>query len=103
MVYAMPNLGLTEVAFLVLIALILFGPRRLPEIAREMGRFMAEFKRASSDFQNQIHQEINKLELEEAAKSVAEGTDLTPETNSISSAISRLTERVKTLPQDYDA
>jgi len=43
------------------------------------------------------------LELEEAAKSVAEGTDLTPETNSISSAISRLTERVKTLPQDYDA
>ena len=103
MVYAMPNLGLTEVAFLVLIALILFGPRRLPEIAREMGRFMAEFKRASSDFQNQIHQEINKLELEEAAKSVAEGTDLTPEANSISSAISRLTERVKTLPQDYDA
>jgi len=97
------NLGFTEVAFLVLIALVLFGPRRLPEIAREMGRFMAEFKRASSDFQTQIHQEINKLELEETAKSVAAGTDLTPETNSISSAISRLTERVKTLPQDYDA
>src|SRR5438270_10199830 len=97
------NLGFTEVAFLVLIALVLFGPRRLPEIAREMGRFMAEFKRASSDFQNQIHQEINKLELEEAAKSVAAGTDISTETNSISSAISRLTERVKTLPQDYDA
>ena len=62
------NLGFTEVAFLVVIALVLFGPRKLPEIAREMGRFMAEFKRASSDFQNQIHQEINKLELEEAAK-----------------------------------
>ena len=104
MVYAMPNLGLTEVAFLVLIALILFGPRRLPEIAREMGRFMAEFKRASSDFQNQIHQEINKLELEEAAKSVTTvGTEVSAETNSISSAISRLTERVKSIPQDYDA
>jgi len=50
------NLGFSEVAFLVLIALVLFGPRRLPEIAREMGKFMAEFKRASSDFQNQIHQ-----------------------------------------------
>jgi len=102
------NLGFTEVAFLVLIALVLFGPRRLPEIAREMGRFMAEFKRASSDFQNQIHQEINKLELEETAKgvkdSVKEGVDLSEEHNSIASAISRLTERVKTtIPQDYDA
>lgn len=103
------NLGFSEVAFLVIIALILFGPRRLPEIAREMGKFMAEFKRASNDFQNQIHQEINKLELEEAANSVKdtvkEGVDLSEEHNTIASAISRFTERVKTTipPQDYDA
>ena len=98
------NLGFWEMAFLVLLALMLFGPKRLPEIARQLGRFVAEFKRASNDFQSQIHQEISKLELEEAAKSVtAVGTDVSAETNSISSAISRLTERVKSIPQDYDA
>ena len=101
-------MNFSEIAFLVLIALVLFGPRRLPEIAREMGKFLAEFKRYSNDFQSQIHQEINKLELEEAAKgvkdSVKEGVDLSEEHNSIASAISRLTERVKTtIPQDYDA
>jgi Tat protein translocase TatB subunit len=97
------NLGFPEIAFLVLIALVLFGPRRLPQIAREMGKFMAEFKRASGEFQNQIHQEINKLELEETAKGVAAGVDMSHESDSIAGTISRLTERIKTLPQDYDA
>ena len=36
-----------EIIFIMLLALILFGPRRLPEIARQMGRFMAEFRRAT--------------------------------------------------------
>ncbi len=52
--------------FLVVLALLLFGPKRLPEIARHMGKFMADFKRASNEFQGQIHEEIRKLELEEA-------------------------------------
>ena len=100
------NLGFWEVAFLVLIALILFGPKRLPEMARQLGRFVAEFKRASSDFQNQIYQEINKLELEQAHKSIAEGSNILPpaeDPDSISAALNRLTERIKKIPQEYDA
>lgn len=106
------NLGLTEMIFIVLLALILFGPRRLPEIARQMGKFMAEFRKASNDFQSQIHEEIRKLELEEAnptkhlqpaldeAKKVVDEADDV----SITGALNRLTERIKnTVPQDFDA
>jgi Tat protein translocase TatB subunit len=101
------NLGLGEIAVLILLALILFGPKRLPEIARQMGKFIAEFKRASSDFQNQIQQEIAKLEVEESAKKLVQETKDAvghPEDpDSLTSALSRLSERIKSIPQDYDA
>src|SRR5258707_1022523 len=101
------NLGIPEIGVLILLALILFGPKRLPEIARQMGKFMAEFKRASSDFQSQIQREITKLEIEESAKKIAQDTkDVVghpDDPDSITSALSRLTERIKNIPQDYDA
>ena len=101
------NLGMGEIAVLVLLGLILFGPKRLPEIARQMGKFIAEFKRASSDFQAQIHQEINKMEIEESAKKLAQDTKDAvahpDDPDSITNALSRLTERIKSIPQDYDA
>jgi Tat protein translocase TatB subunit len=101
-----------EIVFIMLVALLLYGPRKLPEIARTIGKFMAEFRRASSDFQNQIHAEIRKLEIEEAdptkhlrpaldevKKAVDEADDV-----SISGALNRLTERIKnSVPQDNDA
>jgi len=102
------NLGFAEMFFLVVLALLLFGPRRLPEIARQMGKFMAEFKRASNEFQGQIHEEIRKLELEEAdprkhiepeIAKISADEDL-----SIQGALNRLSERVKNaVPRDYDA
>ncbi len=44
--------------FIFLLALILFGPKKLPEIARQIGKFVAEFKRASNDFSSQFKSEI---------------------------------------------
>ena len=58
------NLGFTETAFLVILGLLLFGPKKLPEIGRHIGRFMAEFKRASAEFQNQLTDEVRQLERE---------------------------------------
>ena len=43
-------LGTTELLVIALVALILFGPRKLPEIGRQVGKSIAEFKRASDDF-----------------------------------------------------
>src|ERR1041384_6771487 len=58
------NLGFSETAFLVVLGLLLFGPKKLPEIGRQIGRLMAEFKRASAEFQNQLNDEVRQLERE---------------------------------------
>lgn len=62
------NLGLPEMIFIFLLALIIFGPKKLPEIGRQIGKAMAEFKRASNEFKAQIEGEMRNLELEEAVK-----------------------------------
>jgi sec-independent protein translocase protein TatB len=56
------NLGFSEMLFLSVLGLLLFGPRRLPEIGRQVGRALAEFKRASSAFQAQIEAEVRQME-----------------------------------------
>jgi len=59
------NLGMPEMIFIFLLALIIFGPRKLPEIGRQLGRALTEFKRASNSFQAQLEDEIRQLEFEE--------------------------------------
>jgi sec-independent protein translocase protein TatB len=99
-----------EMIFFALLALVLFGPRKLPQIAREMGRFMAEFKRAGNQFQNQIQEEIRNMELEESINSVkniktqaGEIISTVKDPNPVASALGRLTDRIKSIPQDHDA
>jgi TatA/E family protein of Tat protein translocase len=58
------NLGFPEMIFLFLMALIIFGPKKLPEIGRQIGRALNEFKRASNEFKAQIESEISQLEVE---------------------------------------
>ena len=62
------NLGFGEMIFIFVLALIIFGPKKMPEIGRQIGRALAEFKRASNDFKSQLETEMRNLELEEAAK-----------------------------------
>jgi TatA/E family protein of Tat protein translocase len=90
-----------------LLALILFGPKKLPELARTWGKFMAEFKRASNEFQGQIHDEIRKLELDEVNPAKHLEPEIAKISNdedlSIQGALNRLTERMKnTVAQDTD-
>src|SRR5256884_7501353 len=58
------NLGFSEMVFIFLIALIIFGPKKLPEIGRQIGRGLNEFKRASNEFKAQIESEISHLDVE---------------------------------------
>lgn len=57
-------MSFSETIFLFFLALIIFGPKKLPEIARQVGKFMNEFRRASNEFKSQIEQEIAHLEVE---------------------------------------
>ena len=58
------NLGLTEMIFIFLLALIIFGPKKLPEIGRQIGKALAEFKKASNEFKWQLEAEMRNLEAE---------------------------------------
>ena len=57
------NFGFSgEMIFLFLLVLILFGPKKMPEIGRQVARFLNEFRRASNEFRSQIESEINSLD-----------------------------------------
>jgi sec-independent protein translocase protein TatB len=60
----MKRMSFSETIFLFLLALIIFGPKKLPEIARMVGKTLNEFRRASNEFKMQIEQEIAHLEVE---------------------------------------
>jgi sec-independent protein translocase protein TatB len=56
--------GFGEMAFLFVLALLVFGPKKLPDIARQVGKALNEFKKASNEFRSQIESEIANLERE---------------------------------------
>src|ERR1700686_5912334 len=57
------NFGFSgEMIFLFSLAVILFGPKKMPEIGRQVARFLNEFRPASNEFRSQIETEINSLD-----------------------------------------
>jgi len=74
------SLGSTELLFILVMALVFFGPRKLPQLSRSLGKNLAEFRKASEDFKRTWEKEVS---LEESdARAVADDTAL-PEENSI--------------------
>jgi sec-independent protein translocase protein TatA len=63
----MGSLGLPEIIFILVIALLIFGPKRLPEIGRTLGKGMAEFRKATNDLKNTITTELT-IEDEQPAR-----------------------------------
>jgi sec-independent protein translocase protein TatA len=58
-----------EMVVIAVIALIIFGPRKLPELGKSLGKSIAEFKRASNELKHTLEDEIRTEELQEARKS----------------------------------
>jgi len=63
-------MSFSETIFLFFLALIIFGPKKLPEIARQAGKLLAELRRASNEFKSQIETEIAHLEVEKKAQAM---------------------------------
>jgi Tat protein translocase TatB subunit len=62
------TLGGPELFLILVVALIVFGPRKLPEIGKSVGRMMAEFRKASNDFRRTIEDEVEAEKLREATR-----------------------------------
>ena len=61
-------LGGPELVLILVLALIVFGPRRLPEIGKSMGRLLSEFRKASHDFQRTIEDEVEAEKYKPASE-----------------------------------
>jgi TatA/E family protein of Tat protein translocase len=60
----MGPLGVPETIFIFILALLLFGPKKLPELGRTIGKAMSEFRRASSELKETFEREMNNIERE---------------------------------------
>jgi len=70
-----PNLGFGEIVLILLLALIIFGPKRLPEMGKTIGRSLKEFRRATSDLRQEIEVDLEeepKASVEQRAARLAE-------------------------------
>src|SRR5881409_1669696 len=69
------SIGGFEMLVLMGIGLLVFGPRRLPEIGRTLGKAMVEFRRAAMELRSSIEREINLEELRDTTRSVGREVD----------------------------
>lgn len=64
------NLGISELLLILGVALIVFGPRKLPDIGRTLGKALGEFRRATDDLKNTIEREVRLEELKKIGPSI---------------------------------
>ena len=75
------SIGMPELILIFIVALIVFGPKKLPEIGKSLGKGLAEFKKASDDFKQSIQREVDGLKETsaiEASKIEAPATASSP-------------------------
>ncbi len=60
----MPNIGFPELVVIFVVALLVFGPRKLPELGKTLGKGLAEFKRASNELKRTWEDEVRAEEEE---------------------------------------
>ena len=56
----LPNLGMPEILMILVVALLVFGPKRLPEIGKSMGKAFREFRKSTSGFMDSINEDIQE-------------------------------------------
>ena len=61
------SIGMPELIIIFVIALIIFGPRKLPELGRSLGKSLAEFKKASNELRSTLEEEIRIEEQKDTA------------------------------------
>jgi Tat protein translocase TatB subunit len=99
-------MSVPDLIFISALALVIVGPKKLPEVARQVGKFMAEFKRASNEFKHQLESEMMNIEFEERAKKQSENpqpAQVLPKEEPWERLMKPLTESVSRTKQEFAA
>ncbi|HET9158538.1 MAG TPA: twin-arginine translocase TatA/TatE family subunit, partial [Myxococcaceae bacterium] len=72
------NLGAGEIAVIMIVALLLLGPDKLPELARGIGKFVREFRRQTDDVRGMVEREFYKMDQEVFAEDQAQAKRIEP-------------------------
>ena len=81
------SIGMPELVIILVIALVIFGPRKLPELVRSLGKSLGEFKRASNELRNTLEEEVRveehkeqkaKMQAEQSSALAASAQPITP-------------------------
>ena len=64
------GVGLPEVTVILILALLIFGPKKLPELGKQLGKTLKSLKKASNEFQNEIDQVMKEEDKDESPKSI---------------------------------
>lgn len=109
------TLGGPEIILILVVALIVFGPRRLPEIGKSMGKMLAEFRKASNDFKRTIEDELEAEKTKETqpapipppeattADTVAPATDVTADVTAAEATTTAVPDSAVTPAPSTDA
>ncbi|MDJ0686966.1 MAG: TatA/E family twin arginine-targeting protein translocase [Xenococcaceae cyanobacterium MO_188.B32] len=73
------GIGLPEMALIMIVALLVFGPKKLPEIGRSLGKAIRSFQDASKEFENEFKREAQQIEESIKMSAELEGKNNTPE------------------------
>ena len=68
----MLGIGFTELAIILIVAFLIFGPKKLPDVARSLGKAMYQLKHASSSFTQELSKEWHRLEVDVPEKEKGE-------------------------------
>ncbi|HEV2984002.1 MAG TPA: TatA/E family twin arginine-targeting protein translocase [Vicinamibacterales bacterium] len=102
------SIGMPELIIIFVIALIIFGPRKLPELGRSLGKSLAEFKRASNELKSTLEEEIrldeqrSALEASKAA-AAAQAAAAAPTTTPAAATAPHVEEPVPVRTADHSA
>ena len=101
------SIGMPELIIIFVIALIIFGPRKLPELGRSLGKSLAEFKRASNELKSTLEEEIRLEEtratLEESKAKAAAQSAAAPTATAAAGPTPHAEEPVPARTADHSA